>query len=163
MTEKSAKKKKRKPKPVPFRGFLYDKGVMVGEVRLEDPPKHLEFLKWRRAYRINSDDAHMPTEAMAEFMRIGRCRVPFSQPKMPPKHRTRAMLDKYRDYFLAKAALDDYKDAMALSKSGTPEETIMHLIDVMYSRIFNCPEVFDELKEFMDAEKEAMEKKDDEK
>jgi len=96
-------------------------------------------------------------------MRLGRCRVPFPQPKMPPKHRTRAMLDQYRYYFLAKAALDDYKDAMALSKSGTPEETIMHLIDVMYSRIFNCPEVFDELKEFMDAEKEAMEKKDDEK
>ena len=151
---------KKKGRNIPWRGFLYDNGVMVGEVRLEDPPEHLEKLKWRRAYRINSDDPHMPTEAMAEFIRLGCCRVPFPQPKMPTKHRTKAMLDQYRDYSLAKAALDDYKDVIALSESSTQGETIAYLIDVMYSRIVNCPEVFDELTKYVEKQQDRIEKKE---
>lgn len=154
MTEQVEKKPKKKRGPKfqpkkPFRGFLYDKGVMVAEIPLEDPPGHLEFVKWRRAYRVNSDDPHMPTEAMAEFIRLGCCRVPFPQPKMPPKHKTRQMLNEYRDYVLAEAAFDDFQDAYALQANSDPKEVLMHLIDVMYSRIRMNAQVAEELKRFI--------------
>lgn len=135
-----------------WRAMLYDEDKMVGEIRLDEPldEEAGEWLHWRDQYRINSDNPMMPTEAMAEFIRLGCLRVPLPSPSAPKPHKTREHLDRFQEYVLAKAALDDYMDLITIVRNGYEHERLWeHYCDVMYSRIHRHPQIKRELEDFI--------------